>query len=98
MTTSSAPFDTRSRNIDNFKHVLQILDIGLNSELERALQTECIDSIRHILRMEDNFLSSFEYNKGDIQLPVPRYQITSLRVFIEYCKYRKRDGDPIENY
>ena len=48
--------------------------------------------------MEDNFLSSLEYNKGDIQLPVPRYQITSLRLFIEYCKYRKRAGDPIEDY
>ena len=98
MTTSKVPYDTRSRSKDDFEHVLQIMDIGLNTELERALQTERIDSIRHVLRMEDDFLTNLEYDKGDVKLPVPRYQITSLRLFIEYCKYRKRAGDPIEDY
>jgi hypothetical protein len=48
--------------------------------------------------MEDDFLTNLEYNKGDVKLLVPRYQITSLRLFIEYCKYRKRANDPIEDF
>ena len=41
--------DTRTQTMDEFKHVLQILDIGLNSELERALRSEGIINTIHIL-------------------------------------------------
>ena len=30
--------DTRKQIMDNFNHVIKILDIGINSALERALQ------------------------------------------------------------
>ena len=49
--------------MDNFKHVLQILDIGLNSELERALQIAGITSTRHILRMTDDVLDNLKFKK-----------------------------------
>ena len=35
-------WDTRTQTMNNFNHVIKILDIGLSSELERALQTEGI--------------------------------------------------------
>ena len=65
-TPPTAKSQTRTQTMDDFKRVFQILDISLNSELERALQTECIQSIRHILRMQDNFLNNLEYNKGKL--------------------------------
>ena len=29
---------------------------------------------------------------------MPRFQIASLRLLIEYCKYRKRAGDPVQDF
>ena len=81
--------DTRPQAMDDFKYIIQIIDIELNSKLERALQTERIQSIRHILWIKDDFLNNLEYKKEDQNLPVPIFQITSLSLFIEYCKYRK---------
>ena len=43
---------TRTQTMDDFKHIIQMLDIGLSSELERVLQTKGIQSIRHILRRQ----------------------------------------------
>ena len=74
--------DTRSQTMDDFKHVLQIIDVGLNSELERALQTAMITSVRHILRMIDDVLDNLEFKKNGKPLPVPRFQIASLRLFV----------------
>ena len=84
--------------MDDFKHVLQIIDVGLNSELERALQTAMITSVRHILQMTDEVLDNLEFKKNNKPLPVPRYQIASLRLFIEYCKYRNRAGYPVQDF
>ena len=35
---SKSQRDTRTQTMDDFKHVIQILDIRLSSELKRALQ------------------------------------------------------------
>ena len=43
--------------------------------------------------MKDDVLNNLEYKKGTKQLPVPRFQIVSLRPFIEYCEYRTRAND-----
>jgi hypothetical protein len=90
--------DTRTLAMDDFKHVLQILDIGLNSELERDLQIVMITSTRHILQMTNEVLDNLEFKKCNKPLPVPRYQIASLCLFIEYCKYRNRAGDPVQDF
>ena len=84
--------------MDDFTHVIQISDIRLNSELERALQSEGILNTRHILRMKDNVLNNLEYKKGVKQLHVPRFQIVSLRLFIEYYKYRTRANDTVMDF
>jgi hypothetical protein len=62
---------TRSQTMDDFKHVLHIIDIEPNSELERALQTAMITSVRHLLRMTDEVLDTLEFKKGGKKLPVP---------------------------
>ena len=72
--------------MDNVNHIITILNIGLNSPLERSLQTTGIQNIRHLLRMSDDLLGMMEYMKGDVPLPVPDYQIASLRLFIEFYK------------
>ena len=84
--------------MDNFNHVIQIMDIGKNSCLERALQIRGINSIRHMLWMDNDTLKNIEYKKGDKLIPVPDYQIASLRLFIEYCKYRARANNPVNEY
>ena len=89
---------TRSQTMDDFKHVLHIIDMNENSELERALQTAMITSVRHILRITDEVLDNLEFKKGDKTLPVPTYQTASLRLFIEYCKYRARAKDPVLDF
>ena len=65
--------NTRTQTMNDFKCVLQILDIGLNSELESVLQTEGINSTSHILRMKDDVLNNLEFTKGTKQLLVPRF-------------------------
>ena len=52
--------DTRTQTMDDFKHILQILDIGLSSELERVLQNEGIHSTIHILWMKDDVLNNIK--------------------------------------
>ena len=88
----------QNTTIDYFKHVIQILDIGTSSELERVLQIEGIHSTRHLLQMIDDVLNNITYKKGDTKLKVPRFQIASLRLFIEHCKYRTKASDPVENF
>ena len=39
---SKAIRDTRTQTMDDFKHVIQMLYIGIRSELERVLQIEGI--------------------------------------------------------
>ena len=101
MSTYSTPpkakyqHDTRTQTMDDFKHVLHIIDMNENSELERALQTAMITSVRHLLRITDEVLDNLELKKGDTTLPVSTYQTASLRLFIEYCKYRARANDPV---
>ena len=89
--------DTRTQTMDNFKHIIQILYIEISSELEMALQIEGTQSTRHLLWMIDDVLYNIEYKKG-FQLPVPRYQVASLRLLIKYCKYRTRASDTFENF
>ena len=95
---SKASRHTRTKIMNDFKHVIQILDIGTSIELERALQSEGIQSTRRILQTTYYVLNNLEYKKGVTQLPVPRYQVASLRLFIEYCKYRTRASDTFENF
>ena len=90
--------DTRTQTMDDFKHVLQILYIGINSELERALQIDGITNTRHIIRMKNDVLNNLEFKKGGKTLPVPRFQIASLRLFIEYCKYKTSANDTVTDF
>ena len=46
---SKTPRGTRTQTMDDFKHVIKILDIGISSELEMALQIEGIQSTSHLL-------------------------------------------------
>ena len=48
--------------------------------------------------MKDSALTNIEFKKGDVMLPVLKFQIASLCLFVEYCKYRTRVGDPIRTY
>ena len=84
--------------MDDFKHVIQIMDIGTNTPLEKALQIRGINSIRYVFRMDSDTLKNLEYKKNDKFIPVPDYQIASLRLFIEYCKYRARANNPVTDY
>ena len=90
--------DTRTQTMDDFKHVLQILYIGINSELERALQIDGITNTRHILQMTDDVLNNLKFKKGGKSLPVPSFQIASLRLFIEYCKYRTQANNTVTDF
>ena len=74
------------------------MDIGKNSCLERALQIRGINSVRKLLRMDKDTIKVLEYKKSDKLIPVPDFQIASLRLFIEYCKYRARANDPINDF
>ena len=71
--------------MDDFNHVIQIMDIGKNSCLERALQIRGINSVRKLLRMDKDTIKVLEYKKSDKLIPVPDFQISSLQLFIEYC-------------
>ena len=84
--------------MDNFEHIIKILHIGIIIELEGALKIEGIQSIQHLLRMNKHELTTIEFMKGDVPTPVPKYQVASLRLFVEYCKYRKKAGNPIDYF
>ena len=84
--------------MDNFQHIIAILDIGLNIPLEIVLQTAGIQNIRHLLHIPDDRLDVLEYMKGDVSLPVPDCQITSQRLFIQLCKYKALTNDPVIHY
>ena len=60
--------------MDNFQHITKILDIGINSALERVLHIAQIDSIRNLLHPSDTSLGMLKFKKGDILTPVPDYQ------------------------
>ena len=92
------PIPTRSSSMDDFNHVIQIMDIGKNSCLERALQIRGINSVRKLLRMDKDTIKVLEYKKSDKLIPVPDFQISSLQLFIEYCKYRARVNNHILDY
>ena len=47
---------TKSSTTDNFKHVIQIMDIGTNTPLGKALQIRGINSIIHVLQMDSDTL------------------------------------------
>ena len=47
---------TRTQTMDDFNHIIKILDIGISSELERTLQTEGIHSTINLRRMKDSAL------------------------------------------
>jgi hypothetical protein len=85
MSTVKAICDTKIQIIDDVNHVVKILYIGIISELERALQSEGIQSTMHLLWMNDADINNIEFKKGDAKLPVPIYQVASLRLFINYC-------------
>ena len=88
----------RTQIMDYFNHIIKILDIGIISELKRALQTACMQITRYLLRMKDLTLSTMEFKKGNVMIPVPNYQIASLRLFIESFKYKTKAGDPIYDF
>ena len=48
----------RTQIMDDFNHIIKILDVGIISEPERVLHTAGIQSIRHLLRMKDLALST----------------------------------------
>ena len=74
------------------------MDICKGSYLERSLKIRGINSTRNLLRMDTDKLKILEYKKGDRIIPVPDFQIASLRLFIEYYKYRVEVNDPILDY
>ena len=76
--------DTRTQIMDDFNHIIKILDIGIISELERVIQTTGIQSIRHPLQMKHYVLSVLDFKKGGVLFPVPNFQIASLYICIEY--------------
>ena len=88
----------RSSTMDTFKHVIQIMDLGTNTPIGKALQIRGINSIKHVLQMDSDTLKKLEYKKNDKFIPVPDYQIASLRLFIEYCKYRARANNRVTDY
>ena len=47
---------TRSSIMDDFKHVIQIMDIGTNTPLGKALQIRGINSIIYVLQMDSDTL------------------------------------------
>ena len=55
--------NTRTQTMDEFNHVIIIFDIGSSSELKRALQTEDIQSTRHLFQMKDSALTNIEFKK-----------------------------------
>ena len=85
MSTVKATCDTRIQTIENVNHVVKILYIGISSDLERALQSEGIQSTMHLLWMKDDDINNIDFKKGDAKLLVPIYQLASLRLFIYYC-------------
>ena len=64
--------------MDVFNNVIQIMYIGKSNCLERALQIRGINSIRYMLRTDDDTLKNVEYKKGDKLIPILDYNIASL--------------------
>ena len=48
--------------------------------------------------MDSDALKTLGYKKNDKFISVPDFQISSLRLFIEYCKYRARANNPVTDY
>ena len=51
----------RSSSIDYFNHAIQVMDVGKNSYIERALQIRGINIVRRLLRMDKDTLKVLEY-------------------------------------
>ena len=58
--------------MDDFNHIIKILDIRISSELEKSLQTEGIHSTRYLRQMKNGALTSIEFKKVDVMLLVPK--------------------------
>ena len=89
---------TRTQTMDGFEDIDNIFDIGISSELNRALQIERIQSINHLFQMNKHEFTTMEFMKENVPTPVPKYQVASLRLFIEYCKYRTWAGNPTDDF
>ena len=48
--------------------------------------------------MDEHDLTTMEFMKGDIPTLIPKYQVASSCLFIEYCKYMTRVGNHIDDF